>query len=45
MVRTGIEGFQISLLAVVEIFIFVGYEIVDFPLQTVGSMCGIFFFF
>ena len=39
MVRTGTEGFQVSFPTFVELFIFVGYESVDLPLQTVGSVC------
>ena len=44
MVRTGTEGFQVSFPALVEFFTFVGCECVDLPLQTVGSVCGNFFF-
>ena len=45
MVRTGTDGFQVSFLALVDFFIFVGCESVDLPFQTVGSMYGNFFFF
>ena len=38
MVRIGIDGFQVPLLALVEFLIFVGYKGVNLPLQTIGSM-------
>ena len=38
MVRTGIDGFQVPLPALVEFLIFVGCKGVNLPLQTIGSM-------
>ena len=38
MVRTGIDGFQVPLPALVEFLIFVGCKGVNLLLQTIGSM-------
>ena len=38
MVRTGIDGFQVPLPALVEFLIFVGCKGVNLPFQTIGSM-------
>ena len=45
MVRTSIEGFQVSFPALVQFFIFMGCESVDFPFQIVSFVHGFFFFF
>ena len=40
MVRTVVDGFQISLLALVKLLIVIGWKGINLPLLSVGFMCA-----